>query len=140
MSLRRTILLAACLLCVPACLLPATSLADTSGGTTTASRNTGGVSPSDPRYAPAKKAKIRGGPREQGGGRAGGAAHGARQEGEDPRRSRDPAGGGSTAGRERDQRGQPDRPHALPLRRRPRELQGHRLRLLRVGLLRARRR
>jgi hypothetical protein len=42
----RTLLLAACLL-APACLAPATALA-----------SSGGVSPSDARYQPAKKAKI----------------------------------------------------------------------------------
>src|SRR4051794_15720648 len=58
----RTTLLAVCLLLVPACLLPAAmASAETSGGTTTASHDTGGVSPSDPRYRPPKHGKIVGG-------------------------------------------------------------------------------
>ena len=53
----RTTLFAACLLCGLACLLPTGALAST-GGTTSTARNTGGVSPTDPRFAPAKRAKI----------------------------------------------------------------------------------
>ena len=50
----RTTLLCACLLLL-ACVAPAGALAAKNGN---ASAATGGVSPSDPRYAPAKKAKI----------------------------------------------------------------------------------
>jgi hypothetical protein len=53
----RTTLLAACLFTGLACLLPSGAVAST-GGTTTTSRSTGGVSPTDPRFAPAKKGKI----------------------------------------------------------------------------------
>ena len=53
----RTTLLAACSLAGLACLPPAGALATTSGGATTAHR-TGGVSPNDPRFAPAKKGRI----------------------------------------------------------------------------------
>jgi hypothetical protein len=53
----RTTLLAACSLSGLVCLLPPGALATTSGGTTTA-HQTGGVSPTDPRFAPAKKGKI----------------------------------------------------------------------------------
>jgi hypothetical protein len=53
----RTSLLAACLLAGMACLLPAGAVAST-GGTTTTTRSTGGVSPTDPRFAPTKRGKI----------------------------------------------------------------------------------
>src|SRR3954468_991470 len=53
----RTSLLAGCLLVALACLSPSAVLA-ASGGATATSRNTGGVSPDDPRFAPAKKGKI----------------------------------------------------------------------------------
>jgi hypothetical protein len=53
----RTTLLAACLLLVLACALPSASLA-VSGGTPGNAQSTGGVSPSDPRFAPTKKGKI----------------------------------------------------------------------------------
>src|SRR4051812_6794978 len=53
----RTTLLAACLLSGLACLLPAGALA-ASGGVSGDAHQTGGVSPSDPRFAPAKKGKI----------------------------------------------------------------------------------
>src|SRR3954467_8196238 len=53
----RTTLLAACLLSGLAGLLPAPAAAS-SGGTTATSSTTGGVSPSDPRFAPAKRGKI----------------------------------------------------------------------------------
>jgi hypothetical protein len=56
-STLRTSLLAACLLAGLACALPAGALAST-GGTTSTTRATGGVSPTDPRFAPAKKGKI----------------------------------------------------------------------------------
>jgi hypothetical protein len=48
----RTTLLAGCLLCLAACLLPAMAVAKTR------SYGSGGVSPDDPHYKPAKKAKI----------------------------------------------------------------------------------
>ena len=54
----------------------------------------------------------------------------------DPQRRRRPADHRAP----RDRRGEPDRAQALPLRRRPRELQRQRLRLLGLGLLRAARR
>jgi hypothetical protein len=47
----RTTLLAGCLLALLACLLPATAAAETA-------TSSGGASPDDPRYRPAKKAKI----------------------------------------------------------------------------------
>src|SRR3954467_10943795 len=53
----RTTLLAACLLSGLAGLLPAPAAAS-SGGTPAPSSTTGGVSPNDPRFAPAKKGKI----------------------------------------------------------------------------------
>src|SRR5215213_2774879 len=53
----RTTLLAVCLLSGLTLLLPAGAVA-TTGGTTTTAHETGGVSPSDPRFAPAKRGKI----------------------------------------------------------------------------------
>jgi hypothetical protein len=53
----RTTLLAACLFSGLVGLLPAGAVAST-GGTTSSTRATGGVSPTDPRFAPAKKGKI----------------------------------------------------------------------------------
>jgi hypothetical protein len=54
----RTTLLAGCLFAALACLLPSGALASSSGGSNATVRNTGGVSPTDPRFAPAKKGKI----------------------------------------------------------------------------------
>jgi hypothetical protein len=53
----RTTLLAVCLLSGLTCLLPSGALA-ASGGTSSSARHNGGVSPNDPRFAPAKKGKI----------------------------------------------------------------------------------
>jgi hypothetical protein len=53
----RTLLLVACLLSL-ACLAPSGAFAATRKGSDNASAATGGVSPTDPRYAPAKRAKI----------------------------------------------------------------------------------
>src|SRR3954451_3321994 len=53
----RTTLLAGCLLSALACMLPSVALAST-GGSTSSAQQTGGVSPTDPRFAPAKKGKI----------------------------------------------------------------------------------
>ena len=53
----RTTLLVGCLLAALACLLPSGALA-ASGGAKAGARSTGGVSPMDPRFAPAKKGKI----------------------------------------------------------------------------------
>jgi hypothetical protein len=53
----RTTLLAVCLLSGLTCLLPSGALA-ASGGASTRAHSTGGVSPDDPRFAPAKKGKI----------------------------------------------------------------------------------
>src|SRR3954452_22648247 len=50
-------LLAGCLFAALACLLPSAALAAT-GGSSAGARSTGGVSPTDPRFAPAKKGKI----------------------------------------------------------------------------------
>ena len=52
--LARALVLVACLV---ACL-PATALAQSDGGAQTEAANTGGVSPDDPAFRPAKKAKI----------------------------------------------------------------------------------
>ena len=57
----RRITLAACLTALLACLLPAAAFAATSGGTQTTATSSGGVSPNDPQFAPAKKARIRNG-------------------------------------------------------------------------------
>ena len=54
----RIALLVGCLISAAACLLPAGASAATSGGAEGTARSTGGVSPTDPRFAPAKKAKI----------------------------------------------------------------------------------
>jgi hypothetical protein len=54
----RTTLLAACLLSGLVCALPAGALASSGGSTSASQNNTGGVSPTDPRFAPAKKGKI----------------------------------------------------------------------------------
>lgn len=55
----RTTLSAACLLSGLACALPSAALADTTGGSSsTSAHETGGVSPTDPRFAPAKRGKI----------------------------------------------------------------------------------
>jgi hypothetical protein len=55
----RTTLLAACLLAAVACVLPSMAAAKShSGGSRATVRSTGGVSPDDPRFAPAKKGKI----------------------------------------------------------------------------------
>src|SRR5690242_4740976 len=53
----RTTLLAGCLFAALVCLLPSGALA-ASGGSRAGARSTGGVSPTDPRFAPAKRAKI----------------------------------------------------------------------------------
>jgi hypothetical protein len=53
----RTPLLAACLLAGLALALPTGASAAT-GGTSSSAQQTGGVSPTDPRFAPAKKGKI----------------------------------------------------------------------------------
>jgi hypothetical protein len=53
----RTTLFAVCLLSGLTCLLPSGALA-ASGGASSNAHQTGGVSPSDPRFAPAKKGKI----------------------------------------------------------------------------------
>jgi hypothetical protein len=53
----RTTLFAVGLLCGLTFLLPTGAVAS-SGGTTSSARQTGGVSPTDPRFAPAKRAKI----------------------------------------------------------------------------------
>jgi len=53
----RTLLLSACLLSL-ACLAPSGAFAATKNGSDNASAATGGVSPNDTRYQPAKKAKI----------------------------------------------------------------------------------
>src|SRR3954451_6964303 len=60
MTLRaRTLMLAGCLLAMLACMLPAAALAKRSGSSSSPTANgSGGVSPDDPAYAPAKKAKI----------------------------------------------------------------------------------
>jgi hypothetical protein len=54
----RTTLLSACLLSVLACSLPSGALAASTGGASGSAQSTGGVSPTDPRFAPAKKGKI----------------------------------------------------------------------------------
>ena len=54
-SSRLTLLLAAALLAAAVALLPASATAATRGG---ASASSGGVSPDDPKYRPAKKAKL----------------------------------------------------------------------------------
>jgi hypothetical protein len=53
----RTTLLAACLLSGLVCALPSAALA-ANGGTSGTAHQTGGVSPTDPRFAPTKKGKI----------------------------------------------------------------------------------
>jgi len=53
----RTTLLAVCLLSGLTFLLPSGAFAST-GGTSTTAHQTGGVSPNDPRFAPAKRGKI----------------------------------------------------------------------------------
>jgi hypothetical protein len=53
----RTTLLAGCLFAALVCLLPSGAVAS-SGGSKAGARSTGGVSPTDPRFAPAKKGKI----------------------------------------------------------------------------------
>jgi hypothetical protein len=58
MSLRLRTTLLGCLLLAPACLLPTKALAGPSGGAQPTVHNSGGVSPDDPRFAPAKKGKI----------------------------------------------------------------------------------
>jgi hypothetical protein len=55
----RTTLLTGCLLSALACLLPAVATAQSNGGASSAPATpNGGVSASDPRFAPTKKAKI----------------------------------------------------------------------------------
>jgi hypothetical protein len=51
-------LLAGCLLTMLACLLPTGALAAAKKGDAPTNASTGGTSPDDPRFAPAKKAKI----------------------------------------------------------------------------------
>src|SRR3954463_15922613 len=53
----RTTLLAACLLSGLVCALPSAALA-ANGGAPRPAHQTGGVSPTDPRFAPTKKGKI----------------------------------------------------------------------------------
>jgi hypothetical protein len=57
-SLRLRTTLLGCLLLSLGCLVPSGALAETSGGAQANPPNSGGVSPDDPRFAPAKKGKI----------------------------------------------------------------------------------